>query len=218
MKTLKILIADDHAVVREGLRALFKAHPGWQVVGEALTGREAVDLTLQLKPDVVVLDFTMPELNGLEATRQIHKAQPEVEVLMLTMHDSERLARQALAVGARGFLLKSDGNPQLVAAVKALAQHQPYFTPRVSSMVLQGYLHPERRLNGDEGPMEQLTPREREIVQLIAEGCTSKGIAVRLHISEKTVDAHRGNIFRKLGLHSAVDLVRFAIRNRIVEA
>jgi DNA-binding NarL/FixJ family response regulator len=217
MKKIRILIADDHAVVREGLRVLVDSHPGWQVAGEAANGREAVALALQLKPDVAVIDFTMPELNGLEATRQIRRALPETEVLMLTMHDSERLAHQALTAGARGFLLKSDGNAQFVAAVKALLQHRPYFTPRISAMVLEGFLHPARRPVVDECPADRLSPREREVVQLIAEGCTSKEIAARLHISEKTVEAHRGNILRRLGLHSAVDLVRYAIRNRIIE-
>jgi DNA-binding NarL/FixJ family response regulator len=218
MKTLRILIADDHAVVRAGLRALLGSHPGWRVVGEAVTGRETVEQALRLKPDVAVIDFSMPELNGLETTRRIRKARPGTEVLLLTMHDSERLAHQALQAGARGFLLKSDGNPQIVAAVKALAQHRPCFTPKVSAMVLEGFLHPGRRPAGGGGPADRLSPREREIVQMIAEGHTSKAIAARLHVSEKTVDAHRGNILRKLDVHSAVDLVRFAIRNKIVEA
>jgi DNA-binding NarL/FixJ family response regulator len=217
MKTIHILIADDHAVVREGLRALFGDQAGWKVVGEAVTGREAVELARRLRPDIAVIDFTMPELNGLEATRQIRKALPGTEVLMLTMHDSERLAQQALAAGARGFLLKSDGNPQLIAAVKSLAAHRPYFTPKVSSLVLEGFLHPARQPAGCELPTDRLSPREREVVQLIAEGHTSKEIAALLHVSEKTVEAHRSNIFRELGLHSAVDLVRYAIRNKIIE-
>ncbi len=217
MKRLRILIADDHAVVRAGLRTLLESQPDWEVVGEAGNGREAVEQALRLRPDVAVIDFTMPEMNGLESARQIRKALPGTEVLLLTMHDSERLARQALVVGARGFLLKSDGNPQLLAAVKALAHHQPYLTPRVSSLVLEGYLHPGRGTDGGEHPTDRLSPREREIVQLIAEGRTSKEVAVRLHISEKTVEAHRGNVLRKLGLRSAVDLVRYAIRNKIIE-
>jgi DNA-binding NarL/FixJ family response regulator len=215
MKTLKLLIADDHAVVREGLRALFASQPDWQVVGEAATGREAVECAPKLKPDVVVLDFTMPDLNGLEAARRIRQALPETEVLILTMHDSERLARQALAAGAHGFILKSDGNAQLIAAVKALAQHQTYLTSRVSEMVLSEYLDPGQPAAG---AGDRLTPREREIVQLIAEGHTSKEIAARLGLSEKTVEAHRWNILRRLNLDSAVALVRYAIRNHIIEA
>ncbi len=217
MKKTRILIADDHAVVREGLRTLLGSQDGWQVVGEAVNGVDAVEQARRLRPDVAVIDFTMPEMNGLEAARLIRKARPETEVLLLTMHDSERLAHQALAAGARGFLLKSDGNAQILAAVKALVRHQPYFTPKISAMVLEGFLRPGRR-RVDDYPADRLTPRERVIVQQIAEGRTGKEIASRLHISEKTVEAHRGNVLRKLHLRSAVDLVRYAIRNRIIEA
>ena len=215
MKKLRILVADDHEVVREGLKALFKTQPGWQVVGEAATGNEAVRMAGQLRPDIVVMDFTMPELNGLEATRRIRKDSPCTEVLILTMHDSERLAHQSLAAGARGYLLKSDGNTRIIAALKTLAQHQPYLTPRVSAMVLEGFLNPGRAAG--EGRLEhRLSPRESEITQLIAEGLTSKEIGARLSISQKTVEAHRGNIMRKLNLRSAVDIARYAIRNKII--
>jgi DNA-binding NarL/FixJ family response regulator len=212
---IRILIADDHEVVRHGLRSLVEAQPDWQVVGEAGDGRDAVEKVKKLKPDVVILDITMPELNGLEATRQILKLAPRTEVLILTMHESEQVAREVLSAGARGYLLKSDAGRDLVNAVAALCQRKPFFTSRVSQMVLEGYLH---------GPSEParpqrdvLTPREREIVQLLAEGRSNKEVAARLNISAKTAETHRANIMRKLDLHSVTELVRFAVRNNIVE-
>lgn len=218
MNTVRIIIADDHDVVREGLKTLLTARADFQVCGEATTGREAVAMARELKPQVVVLDFSMPELNGVEATRQIRKALPETEVLILTMHDSETLAREVLAAGARGFLLKTHAKRQLVAAVDALVQHQPFFTGAVSARVLEAFLHPAKAPSKAAAPADRLTPREREIVQLIAEGRTSKDIALELGLSVKTADAHRANIMRKLDLHSVSELVLYAVRNRIVQA
>jgi DNA-binding NarL/FixJ family response regulator len=215
--TTRILLADDHEVVRHGLRVLLEAHPGWEVVGEAGNGREAVDKVRQTKPDVVVLDITMPELNGLEATRQILKAAPQTEVLILTMHESEQVAREVLAAGARGYLLKSDAAHDLVDAVDALRQHRPFFTSRVSQMLLEGYLHGPTLSETAPTKRELLTPREREIVQLLAEGKSNKEVAGALGISPKTIETHRANIMRKLNLHSVSELVRFAVRNRMVE-
>ena len=215
--TTRILLADDHEVVRHGLRVLLEAHPGWEVVGEAENGREAVDKVRQARPDVVVLDITMPELNGLEATRQILKAAPQTEVLILTMHESEQVAREVLAAGARGYLLKSDASRDLVSAVDALRQHRPFFTSRVSQMVLEGYLHGPSLGDAPATRRELLTPREREIVQLLAEGKSNKDVAAALGISPKTIETHRANIMRKLNLHSVSELVRFAVRNRMVE-
>ncbi len=217
LTTTRILLADDHEVVRQGLRVLLEAHLGWEVVGEASNGREAVEKVRQLKPDVVVLDISMPELNGLEATRQILKAAPQTEVLILTMHESEQVAREVLAAGARGYLLKSDAGRDLVSAVDALRLRRPFFTPRVSQMVLEGFLHGPAV--GDTGlpKREMLTPREREIVQLLAEGRSNKEVATSLGISPKTIETHRANIMRKLNLHSVSELVRFAVRNRMVE-
>lgn len=212
MPPLRLLLADDHEMVRQGLRAVIEEQPGWTICGEAATGREAVNQARQLHPDIVVMDFTMPELNGLEATRQIRAALPRTEVLILTMHASEGLARELLAAGARGYLLKSDAGQLLVAAVTALAQHKPYFTAKVSALVLEGYLHPETREN------PALTPREREILQLIAEGKSSKEVADTLGISVKTAETHRVNLMRKLNLRSVSEVVRYAIRNKIVEA
>ena len=215
---VRVLIADDHDIVREGLKTLLATHPDVRICGEATTGREAVEKARQLKPNVVVLDFSMPELNGLEVTRQIRKALPDAEVLILTMHDSEVLAREVWVAGARGFLLKTHAKQQLVAAVDALAQHQPFFAAHLSARVLDAFLHPDRHSAKAGAPADRLTPREREIVHLIAEGRTSKDIALQLDLSVKTVDAHRANLMRKLDLHSVSELVLYAIRNKIVQA
>jgi len=211
MKSLRILLADDHELVRQGLRALIEGQSGWQVCGEATTGREAVAKTRELKPDIVVMDFTMPELNGMEATRQICAALPRTQVLVLTMHDSEELVREVLAAGARGYVLKSDAGRALVDALKALAEQKPYFTSKISALVLEGYLNPITRESST------LTPREREIVQLVGEGRSTKELADKLGISPKTAETHRTNIMRKLNLHSVSEVVRYAIRNKLVE-
>ena len=204
MTTTRILLADDHEVVRQGLRVLLEAQPGWEVVGEAQNGREAVDKVRNLKPDIVVLDVTMPELNGLEATRQILKSAPQTEVLVLTMHESEQVAARP-------------GGRDLVSAVDALRHRRPFFTPRISQMVLEGFLHGPAIGDGTHTKRDLLTPREREIVQLLAEGKSNKEVATSLGISPKTIETHRANIMRKLNLHSVSELVRFAVRNRMVE-
>ena len=211
MKSLRILLADDHELLRQGLRTLIEHQSGWQVCGEATTGREAVAKARELKPDIAVMDFTMPELNGMEATRQIRAALPRTQVLLLTMHESEELVREVLAAGARGYVLKSDAGRVLVDALKALADQKPYFTSRISALVLEGYLNPITREKA------ALTPREREIVQLVAEGRSTKELADRLGIRPKTADTHRANIMRKLNLHSVSEVVRYAIRNKLVE-
>jgi len=211
MKSLQILLADDHEMVRTGLRAVIESHAGWSVCGEASNGRKAVAMARELRPDVVVMDFSMPELNGMEATRQIRAALPCTEVLILSMHESEELVRQMLAIGARGYLLKSDAGKALVEAITALADHKPYFTSKIAAVVLQGYLNPQKE------NVRQLTPREREIVQLVAEGKSTKEVADVLGISPKTADTHRTNLMRKLGFHSVSELVRYAIRNQIVQ-
>jgi len=218
VKEIHIVVADDHEVVRKGLRAILEAQDGWEITGEAATGREAVELAKEYRPDVVVLDITMPELNGLEATRQILKAVPTTEVLILTMHESEQVVQEVLDAGARGYVLKSDAGRELVAAVDALSQHKPVFTSRVSEMVLEGYLSDATRRASAETSHRRLTPREREILQLLAEGKSNKEVATVLGISAKTVEAHRANIMHKLGLHSMSDIVHYAIRNKIVKA
>ena len=218
MKTMQILIADDHELVRKGLRAVLENQPGWKVCGEAVDGRQAVALAKQLQPDVIVMDFSMPELNGLEATRQIRKALPKVEVLILTVHQSEQLVGEVLAAGARGYILKADTSRLLMAAIESLAQHKPFFTGTASEVVLGGYLRPGQPARSESRDLPRLTAREREIVQLLTEGKTNKEVAVALGVSVKTVDAHRANIMNKLNLHSVTDLVRYAIRNKIIEA
>ena len=216
MKTLRILLVDDHEMVRQGLKAVLETHGGWHVCGEATTVRQAVALARALRPQIVVMDVTMPELSGLEATRQIRAALPRTEVLILTMHDSEQLAREVLAAGARGYLLKSDAGHALVSAVEALAQHKPFFTSKVAELVLGGFLHPQP---SDAAELsDRLTPREREIVQLLAEGKSNKEVADVLGISVKTAETHRTNVMRKLNFRSMSELVRYAIRNKIVDA
>jgi DNA-binding NarL/FixJ family response regulator len=211
----RILIADDHALVREGLRKVLQEQPGWIVCGETANGRDAMAKTGELKPDVLVLDFTMPELNGLEVTRQVRAAWPETEVLILTMHESEQLARAALAAGARGFVLKSDAGTTLVTAVQHLIQHRPFFPAKGSPLALAGDPSPAGSAGEEKPAGDRLTAREREIVQLVAEGRGSKQVATALGISVKAVETHRANIMRKLDIHSVSELVRYAIREKI---
>jgi DNA-binding NarL/FixJ family response regulator len=218
---LRILIADDHEVARRGIRAMLESHPGWEVCGEAKDGREAVELASKEKPDLILLDIGMPNLNGLEAARQILAVSPDIAILILTMHDSDQVVREVLRAGARGFLLKSDAGRDLVAAVEALQLQRTFFTTRVSQMVLDGFLDRDNRPDGTERNQEDLddvlTGREREVIQLPAEGKTSKEVAVTLNLSVKTAETHRTNLMRKLGLHSVADLTRYAVRNGIVQ-
>ncbi len=215
MTTLKILLADDHEMVRRGLRSVLEAHEGWEVCGEASDGREAVELATKLQPDIVILDITMPELNGLDAAKQIKEASPRSEILIMTMHSSERFVREVLAAGARGYLVKSDAGRVLEEAVETLSRHKPFFSAAISEIVLEAYLHPERSVNEVDGV--QLTAREREALQLIAEGKSNKEVADVLGISVRTVETHRLHLMRKLKVRSASELTRYAIRNRIIE-
>ncbi|MBM3870855.1 MAG: response regulator transcription factor [Verrucomicrobia bacterium] len=218
MSALKILVADDHDVVRAGMKALLEDQPNWQVVAEASTGRQAVDKAKATVPDVAILDVTMPELNGLEAARQIKKLLPHTEILILTVHESEQIAAEVLKVGARGYILKSDAGRELVAAVKAVAAHKNYFTSRIAQMVSDSTLKEGAQAIEAEDIGSRLTPREKEIVQLLAEGKSNKEAASALNISVKTVETHRTNIMRKLRFHSVGELVRYAVRNNIVSA
>jgi DNA-binding NarL/FixJ family response regulator len=214
--SLRILVVDDHAVVRRGVRTLLESHEGWEVCGEATNGREAVEQSRQLRPDVVVMDLSLPELNGLDATRQILKDGPGIEVLVLTMHHSEELARDVLRAGARGYIMKSDADENLIAAVDTLRQHKPFLTSAVTAFVLDDFVRRGDSADADLSPVG-VTSREREIIQLVAEGRSNKEAASTLGISVKTIEAHRANIMRKLQLRSVSDLVRYAIRNKIVQ-
>ena len=214
----RILIADDHDMIRKGLRAVLEA-AGYEICAEAATGLEAVSLAAKLAPDLSILDVSMPGLSGLEAARQITAARPDAEVLVLTIHDSERMIRDVLAAGARGYLLKSDLAPDLLTAVASLLGHKPWFTSRVAQVVLSGFLGRGGVPGGAHaGSVGKLTARQREIVQLIAEGFSTKEMAARLGVSVKTVETHRANVMRVLGVDSVSDVVRYAIRNGIVEA
>jgi DNA-binding NarL/FixJ family response regulator len=222
-KPARILVADDHEIVRRGLRAMIEA-AGHEVCAEAATGREAVELATSTSPHVAVLDVSMPDLTGLEAARRIREAKPGVEVLIVTAHDSEQMVRDVLAAGARGYLLKSDAARDVVSAVEDLLHGRTHFTSRVAEIVLAGYLSGGGAPAAPEGTSEEapavsrLTPREREVLQLLAEGKGAKQIALDLAISVKTVETHRSNLMRTLGLGSISDLVRYAVRNRIIEA
>jgi DNA-binding NarL/FixJ family response regulator len=214
---LRILIADDHEVVRRGLRALLETQATLEVAGEAVTGRQAVEEARRLLPDIVIMDITMPEMNGLEATRQIRKEVPQAEVLILSVHNSEQLVREVLEAGARGYVLKSDAGRDLVAAIESLRNHKPFFTARVSEMMLEGFLRGGVAVETHKSTAGVLTAREREIVQLLAEGKGNKEVADLLGISVKTVETHRSHIMTKLNLHSMSDLVRYAVRNQFIE-
>ncbi|HKS09887.1 MAG TPA: response regulator transcription factor [Pyrinomonadaceae bacterium] len=214
---VRILVADDHDVVRRGLREQLSAHDGWEICGEASNGREAVQMAMKLSPDVAVIDLSMPELNGLEATRQIRRELPRTEVLIFTMHETEQLIREVLSAGARGYVLKSDAGRHLTSAVEALSHRRPFFTAKVSEALLDAFLKSSAR--EDEGSaFRTLTDREREIVQMLAEGKSNKEIATKLSISIKTVETHRATVMRKLDISSIVELVHYAIRNQLVEA
>jgi len=215
---LRILIADDHEVVRRGLASLLQAQPGWEVVGEASDGREAVEKAKALKPDFAILDIGMPNLNGLAATRQLAQHDPDCKIIVLTITDSDHVIREALDAGARGFVLKSDAVRDLVSAVEALQRGQMFFTSRVNEMVLAGFL--EKGVVAPQGVPPRfptLTPREREVIQLLAEGKSSKQVATVLNLSTKTAETHRSNIMRKLGFHSIRDLVLYAVKNDIIQ-
>lgn len=207
----RILLADDHAVVRHGFRMILDAQPDFEVVGEVANGREAVEQATVLQPDVVIMDVTMPELNGIEATRRIAEAAPRARVLALSMHRDSVYVREILRAGARGYLLKDSSEGDLVAAVRAIAQGEGYLSPAVSEAVLTDY---RKHVTN---PIDLLTSREREVLQLIAEGKTNKEIATGLSLSVYTVEAHRGKIMEKLNLHSTGELVRFSLRNGLID-
>jgi DNA-binding NarL/FixJ family response regulator len=210
---IRILLADDHDVMRSGLRTILEAHGGWQVCGEAREGHEAVRLALKLQPDIAVVDIAMPGLDGLEVTRQIKKELPRTEVLIFTMHETENMIRAVIAAGARGYVLKSDAGLKLTEAVESLSRHEPYFTPKASETLIEEFI----KSYGVSDKESILTSREREIVQLLVAGKVNKEIAEVLNISVRTVETHRATIMRKLGINSIVELVLYAVRNNIVQ-
>jgi DNA-binding NarL/FixJ family response regulator len=219
MGVLRILIADDHDLMLRGIRTILESHSGWTICGEAHTGREAVAKAEELKPDVAILDISMPDLNGLAAIGKIRKASPNTEILILSVHNSEQLILEILKEGARGYIVKSDSDRDLVLAVEALAKHKPFFTSHATELIMRNSTTPGRRISEvPESLRSSLTPREREIVQLLSEGQSSKEVASVLGISVKTAETHRANIMRKLDLHTVSGLVRYAVRNQIIEA
>ncbi len=209
--SVRILLADDHSVVRRGLKALLESKKGWKVCAEVGDGRTAIAEAERHKPDVAILDIGMPELNGVEATRQIRAASPGTEVLILSAHGSEKLAREIFDAGGRGYLVKEDADQDLLAAVDAVSRHKSYFTQKLSDWVARQMPDPRGK-----GSRNQLTPREREIVQLLAEGKSNKEAATTLGISVKTIETHRANIMLKLNVHSITELVHYAIRNEMI--
>jgi DNA-binding NarL/FixJ family response regulator len=217
MKQLRILIADDHELVRYGIRGILQLQRGWRVAGEARNGREAVEKAKTLKPDIAIIDFSMPELDGLQATRQIREVAPNTEIVMLTMHESDQMVRRVLAAGALGYVLKSDLATHLVKAVRDAAKGRHFLSPRVSDIVLEGFLTTERQSAHKEETQVHLTPRELEVVHLLAEGKTNKVVSTELKITVRTVETHRAKIMLKLGLHSLGELIQYAIRKKIIE-
>ena len=218
MKTVRILIADDHDLMRRGVRTLLEPHPGWEICGEATTGREAVAKAEQLKPNIVILDISMPDLNGVDAAKRIKKVSPDTEVLIFSAHYSDQLIREILEAGVRGYIVKSDSDRDLVIAVESLAKKKPFFTSRATEVMLTSFSDGGPKQDPSEPLRDRLTTREREIVQLLAEGKSSKEVASSLNISVKTAETHRANIMRKRQIHTVSELVRYAIRNQIVEA
>ena len=212
---IRIVLADDHVVMRNGLRLLLERQQGFEVVGEAADGRETVEICEKLKPDVVVLDIAMPNLNGIEAARQISAKMPDIEIVVLSMHSDESYVLRALKAGARAYLLKDSAEADLITAIRTVNQRKAFFSPAISKMLVDDYV---RRLQqrGVEDSYELLTTREREILQLLAEGKSNKEVATILNLSLYTVETHRGNILQKLNLHSVPELILYAVRKGVI--
>lgn len=215
---LRILIADDHDVMREGTRAVIERHAGWEVCGVATTGREAVTQALSLQPDIVIMDMSMPDLNGLDAAVQIKRRLPRTEILMFTAHETDELIREVFAIGVKSFIFKSEAHTYLIDAIQSLSQHKPFFTNKVSEILFADILNRSTPNSKESQPGQRLSAREREIVQLLSEGGSNKQVADALGISVRTAETHRASVLRKLGLDSIASLVRYAIRNKIIEA
>jgi DNA-binding NarL/FixJ family response regulator len=215
MKTIRIVLADDHTVVRKGLRLLLESQPGFQVLADAADGRETVRLVEELNPDVVVMDVAMPNLNGIEAARQISSKLPQVAVVFLSMHSDEGYVLKALKAGARAYLLKDSAEQDLISAVKAVSEGKAFFSPAISKMLVEDYVRQmqDRKV---EDSYDLLTTREREVLQLLAEGKSNKEVATALNLSLYTVETHRSNILQKLNLHSGAELILYAIRKGVI--
>jgi DNA-binding NarL/FixJ family response regulator len=211
---LRILVVDDHDLVRQGLKSMLETQPGWTVCGEGVTGQEAVELAQQLRPDVVVMDIHMPGKDGLQASQEILAANPQTEILILTLDETETVVRAATEAGARGIVMKSDAARELVTAVGALALHKPFYATKASQIMVQSMARP---LGASPDGHAGLTKRERDVVVLVAEGHSNKGIGTALNISSKTVESHRRNVMHKLGLKSTAELVRYAVRDGLVQ-
>jgi DNA-binding NarL/FixJ family response regulator len=211
LRAKSILIADDHDVVRSGLRSILESHDGWEVVAEADNGKDAIALAVEKSPNVAIVDYSLPLINGIEVARNIKVRRVDTEVLIFTMHDSDMLVREAFQAGARAFLLKSDARQHLMAAVESLINHRPFFTGNISEKMLASYLS----LN--DGPKVVLSPREKNVIQLISEGYSNKGMSRVLNLSVKTIETHRASAMRKLSVNSTAELVRYAIRNMLIE-
>lgn len=215
--SLRILIADDHDVMREGTRAVIEREDGWTVCGLACTGREAVIQATKLQPDIVIMDMTMPELNGLDAAVQIKRVLPGTEILMFTGHETDNLIREAFEAGVKSFIFKSEAHHFLVEAIESLSRHKPFFTGPVSEILFSNILNRTGGARDEAEPGQRLSAREREIVQLVAEGSSNKQVAEALGISVRTAETHRASILRKLNLDSLASLVRYAVRNKLIE-
>lgn len=215
MADVRILLADDHSIVRRGLRSALEEEPGYQVVGEAANGREAVRLAEQLTPDVAIMDIGMPQLNGIEATSQILKVSPQTKVVILSMHSDETYILRALTAGAKAYLLKDTAENDVLAGVRAVLQGKAYFSPAIAQTLLEDYIGYLRR-RGLDDTYDLLTEREREVLQLLAEGKSNKEVANLLHVGLSTVETHRTNLMQKLNLHSTAEIVLYAVRKRII--
>lgn len=215
MRNLRILIADDHELVRQGIRRLFRPRSGWRVVAEAVNGRDAVEKAAKLKPDVVIMDVGMPVLDGLQATKQIRDSNRDIQIVVLTMHESDQMIRRVLEAGACSCVTKSDLARDLVKAVKDAAKGKPFITPRISEIVLEGVRNAETMPQEGEQTISKLTPREIEVIRLLASGKANKEIAATLAIAVRTAETHRARIMLKLGVHSISELIHYAIRHEI---
>jgi DNA-binding NarL/FixJ family response regulator len=214
MPNFRILIADDHEIVRQGIRALIESHPGWEVCAEAVDGKDAVQKVHEAKPDLIALDIGMPVLNGLEAAREILQENPKAKILFLTIYDTDQAAKMAIQIGAKGLILKSDAARELIGAIEVIQRNSNYFSPQINQAGIGSDLRGSRRSS----EKETLTPRESQVIKLLAEGKSTKDVASTLQLSVKTAETHRSNIMGKLGLHSVSELVLYAVRNNIVQA